>query len=55
MSAQLPAPTSGPSVAAYVVVALAVAVVLGIIVFSLGPQLGLHLEPLRRIVGLRPA
>lgn len=41
--------------AAYVAVALAVAVILGIIMFSLGPQLGLHLEALRRIVGLRPA
>lgn len=54
MSSHLPAPTSGPSAASYVGVAVFVALVLLLVIFSLGPPLGLHLGALRNAVGLRP-
>ncbi|MGA9776058.1 MAG: hypothetical protein WBU92_09090 [Candidatus Dormiibacterota bacterium] len=54
LSSHLPAPTSGPSVASYLALAVVVALILLVVLFSLSPGLGLHLGPLRQTVGLRP-
>ncbi len=54
MSKSLPPPTSGPSVASYIVLCLFVAVVVLLVVLSVGSSLTGPVEGLRVALGMRP-